>query len=124
MLKDLGGDPSDFAARRLNARCVSEADLILGLTTAHRNAVLELAPHKLHRTFNLSEAAVLISDYGARSVSELADLRSRLSGQESIDIMDPIGQDRNVFADIGAQIAELLPPVLEVCRGQTERMDR
>lgn len=124
MLKDLGADPSEFSARRLNTRCASEADLIVTMTAAHRNAVLELAPHKLHRTFNLSEAAVLVSEYGAGSVSELADLRSQLSVQETVDIMDPIGQGRSFFAEIGAQISELLPPILELCRGETKRADQ
>lgn len=32
------------------------------------------------------------------------------------DIPDPIGQSPDVFAAVGQQIADLLPPVLELCR--------
>jgi protein-tyrosine phosphatase len=32
-----------------------------------------------------------------------------------LDIPDPIGQGPEVFAEIGARIADLLPPIFEVC---------
>jgi protein-tyrosine phosphatase len=60
VLEKLGGDASGFAARQLTSRIASDADLVLTMTRAHRDAVLELAPHRLHRTFTLREAARLI----------------------------------------------------------------
>lgn len=122
MLVKLGGDPAGFAARRLTSRAAAAADLILALTTSHRDAVLELAPHKLHRTFTLAEAARLASDYGAESVSELAELRSQLSVDQLADIADPIGQPPEAFATVGRQIADLLPPTLELCRRSTTEL--
>lgn len=116
ILEKLGGDPSNFAARQLTPRIASDADLILTMTMAHRDAVLELAPHHLRRTFTLSEAARLVEQCGARTVADLSASRSQLSADETFDIADPIGQDPECFAMIGSGIAELLPSVLELCR--------
>jgi low molecular weight protein-tyrosine phosphatase len=116
VLETLGGDVSDFAARQLTSKIASDADLVLTMTRAHRDAVLELAPRQLHRTFTLSEAARLVSEHNARNVADLVALRPRLAADELMDIPDPIGQSREIFAMIGSQIAEILPPVLELCR--------
>lgn len=116
VLEQLGGDPSNFAARQLTAKIASAADLILTMTRAHRDAVLELAPQRLHRTFTLAEASRLISEHGARTVPDLAAQRSLLTADETLDIPDPIGQSSEFFAEIGSHIAHLLPPVFEVCQ--------
>lgn len=86
------------------------------MTRAHRTSVLEVAPHKLHRTFTLVEAARLITECGAQQIDALANMRSLLPGDDLLDIPDPIGQSPQVFSAVGQQIAELLPPVLELCR--------
>lgn len=116
VLVELGGDTADFAARQLKPKILSAADLILTMTTAHRDAALEMAPYKLHRTFTLSEAAQLASVHGATSIADLPALRPHLNPQELFDIPDPIGQDPMVFASVGSQIAGLLPPILDLCR--------
>lgn len=119
VLENLGGTSSAFAARQLNARVVSGADLVLTMTKAHREVALELAPHRLNRTFNISEAATLVSDFGAETIADLAALRPRLGQQKVTDIPDPIGQDADVFAAIGSQIANLLQPILQLCQTHT-----
>jgi protein-tyrosine phosphatase len=86
------------------------------MTKAHRAGVLELAPHLLHRTFTLSEAARLVSDCGARDVRDLAPLRSQLAEDKLSDIPDPLGQSEEFFVMVGSQIADLLSPILELCR--------
>lgn len=111
VLQKLGGDGTGFAARQLTRRIASDASLILTMTKAHREAVLEMAPLQLHRTFTLTEASQIAPE--ARDLTELADLRPR---GEAKDIADPIGQSREVFETIGAQIAQLLPPILELCQ--------
>jgi protein-tyrosine phosphatase len=116
VLESLGGDSSDFAARQLKPKIMAAADLILTMTTAHRDAALEVAPQKLHRTFTLSEAAQLVSAHGAATVADLAALRPQLTARDLFDIPDPIGRDPEVFAAVGAQIASLLPPILDLCR--------
>ena len=87
------------------------------MTRAHRDDVLKLAPHQLHRIFTLQEAARLVSEGNARNVEDLAAFRPRFPPHGPSDIPDPMGHDEAFFAMIGAQIADLLPPVLELCRG-------
>ena len=116
VLENMGGEPSNFAARQLSSRIASNADLVLTMTRGHRDEVLELAPHHLHRTFMLSEAARLVSECNARNIADLAALRPLLASYEAPDIPDPIGQRIEFFSTIGSQIADLLPPILELCR--------
>lgn len=116
VLQQLGGDGSDFTARQITARIVADADLILTMTRDHRNAVLELAPRKLRRTFTLAEASQLISEMGAQDVDQLATLRPELPSSDAHDILDPIGQTPEFFVAVGSQIADLLSPVVELCR--------
>lgn len=116
VLEELGGEASNFAARQLTSKIASDADLVLTMTRAHRDTVLELAPRQLHRTFTLSEAARLVSECDARNVADLAALRPQLAAHELSEIPDPIGQSAEVFATVGSQIADLLPPILELCR--------
>jgi protein-tyrosine phosphatase len=117
VLEKLGGEASNFAARQLTSRIASDADLVLTMTRAHRDTVLELAPRQLQRTFTLSEAAVLATEFSARSIAELAILRPQLAGRELGDIPDPIGQSPEIFATVLSRIADLLPPILDLCRG-------
>jgi protein-tyrosine phosphatase len=116
VLVDLGGDPSDFIARQLTPRIASSADLILTLTRAHRDAVLEMAPQRLRRTFTLSEASRISSHSNAASIADLSQFRSQFSSHDVADIADPIGHDHEFFELVGAQIAELLPPIIELLR--------
>ena len=116
VLRTLGGDASNFAAKQLTPKIASGADLILTMTRAHRDSVLELAPNTLKRTFSLAEAAHLVRTQGAQTIADLANLRHKLVTSEVPDIVDPIGQSPDVFAAVGQQIADLLPPVLELCR--------
>ncbi len=122
VLEKLGGDVSNFAARQLTSRIASDADLVLTMTRAHRDAVLELAPRHLNRTFTLSEASRLASECNARTVADLAALRPHLAPAHVLsDIPDPIGHSAEIFALVGSQIADLLPPVLELCRRSSAR---
>lgn len=115
VIEDLGGRTDHFAARQLTTRLASGADLLITMTKDHRDAVLEVAPQKLHRTFTLSEAALLLSDFGARGVEDLAGLRPLLASNIVTDISDPIGETSEVFAKVGQRISELVPPILKLC---------
>ena len=116
VLQMLGGDTAKFAARQLTSKIASAADLIITMTEKHRDIVLEAAPRQLQRTFTLTEAALLASMNGADTIADLAALRPYLPAQDQADIPDPIGQSPEVFAAIGTQIADLLPPIMELCR--------
>lgn len=116
VLSELGGSPARFSARQLTAKIATEADLILTMSQEHRNMVLEFAPRKLSRTYTLREASNLASEFDARTVADLVELRPRLDASQRADVADPIGQSSAVFARVGADIAALLPPVMELCR--------
>lgn len=116
VLEMLGGDTANFAARQLKSKIACAADLIITMTKEHRDIVLEAAPRQLPRTFTLTEAAHLASMNGAETIADLAALRPHLAAQHQSDIPDPIGQSPDVFAAIGTQIADLLPPIMELCR--------
>ena len=116
VLDALGGDTSGFAARQLTAKIASGADLIIAMTGAHRDIFLETAPRQLQRTFSLTEASRLAAMDDAKTLADLAGLRPRLGANEKLDIPDPIGQSPDVFAAVGTQTADLLPPIMELCR--------
>jgi len=75
-----------------------------------------MAPRQLWRTFTLTEAARLASVEGVETLADFTALRSHLTANDMADIPDPIGQSPEVFGAVGAHIAELLPPILQVCR--------
>ncbi|MDY6871150.1 MAG: low molecular weight phosphatase family protein [Actinomycetota bacterium] len=114
VLESLGGDSSQFAARQVTRRLAAEADLVVTMTRAHRDAVLELAPKQLHRTFTLHEVARLVNDCGATTVEDLAALRPQLAAQDIPDVPDPIGQSPDFHAMVGRRIANLVPAVLKL----------
>ena len=116
VLTSLGGDASGFIARQLTPQAATAADLIITMTVAHRDKVLELAPHCLNRTFLLTEASALCSADTVASIPEVGRLRWQLSSAERRDIVDPVGQSLDRFAQVGEEIAEFLLPVLEFCR--------
>ena len=92
VLNRLGGNTSGFAAKQLTAKIASAADLVIAMTSAHRDVVLEAAPRQLNRTFTLTEASRLAAMDDAAMLADLARLRPRLSANDKPDIPDPIGQ--------------------------------
>lgn len=120
VIEDLGGHTEGFAARQLTSRLAGDHDLVITMTKAHRDAALEQAPQKLHRTFTLSEVSLLVSEHGARQVGDLVALRPQLSQGSIPDIVDPIGESHEVFAAVGNQIAKLVKSVMRVLGNEPE----
>ncbi len=112
-----GIDPARLKQKAREKEIASDAELIVTMTRAHRDAVLEIAPGKLRRTFTLCEASRLISEKNARAIADLATLRPHLENSELMDVPDPIGRGAEVFAEVGAQIAALMPPIVELFQG-------
>ncbi len=113
VLTQLGGDPDGFAARRLTPTIAADADLVLTMTAAHRDAVLALAPRQMRRTFTLLEAAGLITASGAQSVTSLADARA-VHHVDTLDIGDPYRREASEYELAGEMIADALPAVLRL----------
>lgn len=116
VLQRVGADSSSFAARQISAKIVATADLVLGMTKAHRDAVLAISPQKFKVTYTLAEAASLVTDFGADSIESLAEKRPLLSLGEGTDIDDPIRGDEERFSAVGDLISQLLVPVIDICR--------
>ncbi|MBY6386415.1 MULTISPECIES: low molecular weight phosphatase family protein [Rhodococcus] len=116
VLAGLGGDPTEFQARRMTTALASDADLILTMTESQRDKVLAMAPARLKRTFTLREAARLGSLADAATVEDLAAARPRFRAAEPEDVIDPMGKEENVFHEIGLEIADLLGPLLSRLR--------
>lgn len=122
VLEGLGGTAGDFRARQLMDGMITEADLVLTMTRAHRQDVLHRVPRALHRTFTLTEAAALLRllpvpapepcARGRRLVADLATARPQRHSGEDDDIQDPIGQPLEVHAEVGQVIADALLPLL------------
>lgn len=123
-LSAAGVDPSGFAARSLTPALVGESDVVVTMTTAHRAAVLDLAPAALRRTFLLTELVLLAegsppgtldgADDSARLRALVASAgRTRASlGVRATDVDDPYGRDEGVHdrvhGEIRSQVARLV----------------
>lgn len=59
-----------FAARQLRSAMIREADLVLGLNTRHRSAVIGLEPGALTTCFSLREFARLATDVDPHSLPD------------------------------------------------------
>jgi len=115
VLRTLGGDPKGFRARQLSPANVDDADLILTMTTRHRDKVLAASPRAMRRTFTLLEAGRLLAIPMAAEtvVQRLAQARGQQTHGERVDdIVDPIGLDDGTFEAVGAQVVEALRPLL------------
>ncbi|CAN5816572.1 protein-tyrosine-phosphatase [soil metagenome] len=134
VLDSLGGSGRGFLARQISPEIVADADIVLAMTEQHRTTVLHNSPRHLARTFTLLEAITLAEAVAPQALSDPADLGVR--GRElalamvrqramrhaaeplSDDILDPIGGDPILFAQVGEQIAGALTAWLDILTGR------
>lgn len=119
VLERLGGSVANFSARQLTPRIAVNADLIVTMTKSHRDKVLEGSPRLLRRTFTLAEVAVLAAHAEVNDFRDLAAFRHLATSARLSDILDPIGQDASVFANVGQQIARSLAPLMDLCKRES-----
>ena len=128
-LRELGGDPTGHVARWLTESMVTDADMVLTATTAHRDHVLRMAPAALRRTFTMREFARLAgsppdaghpSDAGSPSaagspvdlqlqaIAVIADRRGLVDPGPpgGDDIGDPFGASVVAARDVAHQIEQ------------------
>lgn len=134
VLRSLGADPSGFTARQISPEIVADADIVLTMTEQHRAIVLNNSPRHLSRTFTLLEASTLAEAVPPGSLDDDADLKVRAKQLAlamvrqramrhaaeplSDDVLDPIGGDPLLFAQIGDQIAGALTSWLDIVTGR------
>lgn len=128
VLEEFGGSPDGHRARRVTDALVDDAGLVLTMQTAHRTAVLELAPGALRRTFTLLEAVALLGDLdpaddpaGLPPAEHLRAMAARLAGARATlsrphpgfpDVDDPIGQPLAVHREVATVVDRALRSLL------------
>lgn len=127
-LSSVGGEPQGHLARQLTADLVSDADLVVTATLAHRSQVVTLHPKALRYAFGLLELARLIADVEpalgspserVRGLGALAVRRRGLvplAAAGADDVPDPYGRPRHVYA---ATTARIVPAVDLLARAIT-----
>ena len=121
VLRALGGDGTGFRARSLTAVDVAAAQLVLTMTTRHRNLVLEQNPKALRRTFTLLEAARLLS--GATGAGPLATRLVAARSHHGVgddDVADPYRGGVQAHREAGGVITRALLPLLEAIRTDSD----
>lgn len=120
-----------FAARRLTASIVREADLVLGLTREHRSAAVQLVPTALKRSFTLRELARLAGEIPEGEISEIAGDEAGIADRiraltvlaprhrspvapEADDVADPYRRGEAAFAAAHEQIREGVDTLVRV----------
>ena len=126
VLHGLGGDPTDFRARKLAPVMADRADLVLAMTRDHRRAVLAMSPGALPRTFTLLEAADVVALVGPgldlagerfadrcrALVKTMSRSRSRRPAGRPDEVLDPVGRPLDVHEEVGDLISASLDPLL------------
>jgi protein-tyrosine phosphatase len=118
-LRELGGDDRGHAARALDAGLVRAADLVLGATVQHREAVLRLEPAALHRTFTVKEFVRLAAGLPpAADPGAAAGLVAAVAGRRGLAGPVPPGRD-----DIGDPFAAPLAFARAAARDCAQAVD-
>lgn len=121
VLRALGGDPNGFRARQLTPAMAEAADLVLTMSTRHRDRVLEQSPRAMRRTFTVRELSALLAVPTAETalLARVAQARAIAPpAPDAMDISDPMGRERSTFESIGKQVAAILLPVLDAVRAE------
>jgi protein-tyrosine phosphatase len=115
---EYGIDASSHAARRLAREDPAEADLVLAVSTEHRDEVVRLDPHATTKTFTLKELVRLLEDLpdradargpesvAARVAEADAHRRAGFHGNpEDEDVADPLGHPIETYRAVAWELA-------------------
>jgi len=110
MLRSLGGNPGGFRSRLLEPEVVDDADLILTMSRAESEAVIEQFPRARRRTFTLVEYAKLTGL--VRPIAPLREhppmlnvARPGVELTDADDIVSPVGLDYAAYESTSSAIA-------------------
>lgn len=132
LLRADGIDAGSFAARRITEPDVRSADLILGMTRAHRGHAATLWPASVRRNYTLKEFARAAERVDPEELSawagsdeprarllaltELASRNREPAPPEADDIVDPDGQGDDVVEQVYREIREAVLTIVGVTR--------
>ena len=129
VMTELGITADPFAARDIEAAFVSDADLVLTATRAHRSAAVQLVPKAVRRTFTLREFARFVAAVKPDEVAGLAALVETAIAQrgylrpdapEDDDVADPYRRPIDAFRAAAAQIDAATRTVAEALANVVE----
>jgi len=120
-LLEYGLDVAAHRARRLDRAMVQSAELVVGLASEHRDAVVGLVPEAAARTFTLKELVHLLELAGPQradgdpehvlhsSVSAAADVRAAAKSFQLSDegVADPLGLGIESYRAVAWEIEDL-----------------
>jgi len=90
VMREQGLDLTEHEATLLTPDLIREADLILTMTSSHKDAIREMAPGAIEKTFSLPE---FVGEAG--------------------DVHDPVGQGVDVYRETAVRLQRLLERALE-----------
>lgn len=97
VLREEGIDAAGHLARPVNTILLKKADLIIVMTRAHRDQVLERVPEVEKRVYLLKEFANIPSN-----------------GPVDLDIADPIGRPRDAYKECLREIKEAIRKIVDL----------
>ena len=126
-LQEYGLDLSEHRARRFDPPMANSADLVVALSAEHRDAVAQVAPEAVSRTFTLKELVHLLgavhlsspdgnADHALRvSVMAAADRRAEDADRGLLDedVSDPIGLGIETYRALAWEIQDLSRRMVE-----------
>lgn len=124
-----GIDIAGHQARRLVAGQVVDADLIVGMTTEHRDAAVALLPQAVDRSFSLKEVVRLLESVGP--VTEGQNLSDRIAAAAAAraagfvglpddeDIVDPLNMPLATYRAVAWEIDQWVTRLADGIYGPT-----
>jgi glycine hydroxymethyltransferase len=130
-MREQGRDISGHVARRMSRRIVESADLIVGMSSEHRDAVRRIARPAASRTFTLKELVHLLDAVGPPPTDAPSDqlLRSAALRADALrdayhdlqlkdeDVADPLGLGLESFRAVAWEIEALCEGLVDLVFG-------
>ncbi|PRZ13401.1 arsenate reductase/protein-tyrosine-phosphatase family protein [Nesterenkonia sandarakina] len=138
-----GGSPAGHSGCQLTMGHVRRADLVLGMATEHRSAVVRLLPRSSRIAFTLTEFAALLESAGKilavppagfstldaadklrSGVKWAAARRGYLAVEEGspVDVVDPYRRSQKTYEESARQIVEALNDIESTAMHLAERL--
>lgn len=137
LLAEFGGSADAFVSRQLSPAMLAEMNVVIGLTTAHRDAAIRMSPRMLKRAFTLVEFARIMRHLRTSDNAEIIRgatpelVQQRWQGLGSVasanrsatkpsaagdDVVDPYRRSAKTHMQM---VEEILPAVEEILAFET-----
>ena len=106
-----GADLGGHRARRLSRAMLADADLIVCMAAEHRDAVAQMEPQALDRTFTIGELVRLLgtTPQGGTLAERVAAAAAARNGAEvdDPDVRDPLGDPIEGYREVAGELVDL-----------------